>query len=85
MFDEWVETYGLESAKAFFGTSDHLVLTVRPGYYVTGVCGKWHGSEPLGDTTRNPNIETACQRIRNILRGAFETEEIVYDDAASMF
>lgn len=76
-FDEWVQAYGIESARRAFGVSDHLVLTVYPTR-VTAVCGRWMGSEPLANTTRNPNAETACQRLRDSLMNCFATEEIVY-------
>jgi hypothetical protein len=76
-FDEWVEKYGVESARRQFRVSDHLVLVVHPGKRVTGTCGDWHGSEPLGNPTRNPDVETAKQRLRDALCGVFETEETI--------
>lgn len=80
VFDEWVKTYGEKSARTAFGLSDHLVLIVYPGRRVTGTCGRWHGSEPLGNPTRNPDVETACQRLRDSLMNCFDSEEIIIDD-----
>jgi len=71
-FDEWVEKHGVESARSWFRVGDHLVLVVHPGKYVTGTCGKWHGSEPLGNPTRNQNPEVAMQRLRDALCNCFE-------------
>jgi len=80
VFDEWVDKYGMESARRQFGLGDHLVMVVRPGKNVFGTCGNWKGSEPLANTTRNPDVETACQRIRDSLMNCFETEEIIIDN-----
>jgi len=79
-FFEWVEKYGIESARINFRVGDHLVMTVRPGMCVMGQCGGWQGSEPLANTTRNPDVKTACQRIRDSLMNCFETEEIIIDN-----
>ena len=77
-FDEWADKYGLESARTTFRVGDHLVLVVHPGKRVTGTCGNWHGSEPLGNPTRNPNAEVAKQRLRDALCNCFETEETIH-------
>lgn len=79
-FDEWVKKHGIESARRWFNVSDHLVLIVYPGRCVTGTCGRWHGSEPLGNPTRNPNPEVAMQRLRDALCNCFESEEIIIDN-----
>lgn len=76
-FNEWVKRRGIESAKRWFNIGDHLVLIVYPGWCVTGTCGSWHGSEPLGNPTRNPNPEVAMQRLRDALYNCFESEEII--------
>lgn len=76
-FEEWAEKYGLESARKQFRVGEHLVLVVHPGKRVVGQCGNWVGSEPLANPTRNPDVETACQRLRDALCGCFETEEII--------
>jgi hypothetical protein len=77
VFNEWVEKYGVESARKQFRVSDHLVFHVRPGKNVVGRCGDWTGSEPLGNPTRNPDVETAKQRIRDALCNCFDTEETI--------
>ena len=73
-FEEWTDKYGLESARRWFGVSDHLVFVVYPGKRVTGTCGKWHGSQPLGI---NPDVEYAKQQLRNALHNCFVTEETI--------
>jgi hypothetical protein len=80
-FDEWVERHGIESARRWFNVGDHLVLIVYPGRYVTGTCGRWHGSEPLGNPTRNPTPEVAKQRLRDALCNCFDTEETIVDNS----
>ena len=79
-FEEWADKHGIESARTQFGLSEHLVMVVRPGKYVFGTCGKWKGSEPLANPTRNPDVETACQRIRDALMNCFDTEEIIVEE-----
>lgn len=78
-FDEWAAKYGLDSARKQFRVGSHLVFCVYPGSRVTGTCGKWHGSEPLGNPTRNPNVEVAKQRLRDALCGCFDTEETLVE------
>lgn len=77
---EWKERHGAESAAAWFGTDGHLVFVVKPGRLVFGTCGNWKGSEPLGNKARNPDVDTAKQRIRDSLAGFFTTEETIIDD-----
>lgn len=76
-FTEWAEKYGIESARKQFRVSDHMVFVVRPGKYVSGMCGQWKGSQPLGI---NPDVERAKQCLRDAVCNCFETEEtIVYE------
>lgn len=77
IFKEWVQKHGLESAKRWFYLDKHLVFVIYPKSHVMGVCGNWHGSEPLANKKRNPNVETAKQRIRDALCNCFETEETI--------
>lgn len=78
-FQEWASKYGLESARSQFRVSDHLVLIVRHGKTVVGRCGGWIASEPLANPNRNPDVETAKQRIRDALCGCYATEETIVD------
>lgn len=79
IFTEWASKYGMESARRQFRMKDHMVFVVRPGRSVSGTCGNWRGSEPLGNPTRNPNVETAKQRLRDAVDNCFETEETIYE------
>jgi len=78
-FEAWAQCHGIESARRWFKVGDHLVLTVTPGKYVTGTCGKWHGSEPLGDIRRNPTPQIAMARLRKGLCYCFKSEEVIYN------
>lgn len=82
IFPEYVDKYGMESARNVFNVGDHLVMVVHRGQRVMGVCGGWIGSEPLGDSRRNPDVETAKQRLRDALRNCFKSEETVYAEEA---
>ena len=78
-FEEWAAKHGVESARQWFRAEYHMVFVVRPGRNVTGTCGRWHGSEPLGNPTRNPDVETAKQRLRDAVCNCFTSEETIYE------
>lgn len=76
-FREWNDKHGARSALRQFGLSDHLVFTVRRGLHVVGRCGRWTGSEPLGNPKRNPTVESAKQRLRDGICNLHRSEETI--------
>lgn len=75
-FEEWAAKYGKASARKWFNLGDHMVFVVHPGRRVTGLCGKWFGSQPLGI---NPDVEYAKQCLRDAVCNCFDTEETIYE------
>jgi len=76
-FEEWADTYDVDSAIKQFGLSDNMVFIVKPHKYVMAVCGNWRGSEPLAGHIQT--IEEAIEKLRQAVRHNFRTEEIITD------
>jgi hypothetical protein len=77
IYPEYVEKYGKKAADTVFKMGDHMVFVVRPGKTVTGRCGKWFGSQPLG---MGQTVEEAKAALRNAVCNCFDTEETIWED-----
>jgi hypothetical protein len=51
-----------------------MVFTVTPGKYVTGRCGQWLGSQPLGTGGK---LSAAISILANAIDNRHKTEEII--------
>lgn len=75
-FVEWRNKYGAESARKQFGLSDHMVIVVKRGKYVTGICGRWRGSQPLG---MGQSVEPAIEKLEDAVANSYDTIETIYE------